>query len=324
MHVALLALILFFFVLLPVNRRWAINYARVAVLSVIAIVMLLPFAWLAAAAFKDATVLNQYTLLPPLNQWVGRHALVDGEVIPADEAPQAESFTTINTDNFEELFKDRDTPQGTITFWRFIVNSLFLASATTIVSLVFSSMGGYALAKYRFPGQGAILTFMLASLTIPGVVLLAPNYQIIDSLGWMDTYWALIIPVSASAFGIFLFRQALLGVPDDLVEAGRIDGCGEFRIYLQLAMPLVRPMTGAFCLITFLAAWNSFLQPNIFLHTQSKLTLPVVLNQYIGVYTQQYGVFLAGTLIAIIPPAVLFLALQKEFIAGLTSGAVKQ
>lgn len=128
----------------------------------------------------------------------------------------------------------------------------------------------------------------------------------------------------AKVINEYVLRQALVGVPTDLVEAGRIDGCGEFRIYLQLAMPLVRPMTGAFCLITFLATWNSFLQPNIFLQTQSKLTLPVVLNQYIGEYSQQFGVFLAGTLIAIIPPAVLFLALQREFIAGLTSGAVKQ
>jgi len=165
---------------------------------------------------------------------------------------------------------------------------------------------------------------MLASMTIPGVVLLAPNFEIIWRLGWMDTYKALLVPGCVSVFGIFLFRQAMLSVPDDLIEAGRIDGCGEFRIYLTLVMPLVRPMTGAFCLISFLGAWNSFLTPNIYLQTQHKLTLPVVLNQYIGVYNQQYGVFLAGTLLAIIPPAILFLALQREFITGLTSGALKQ
>src|SRR5262249_331887 len=126
-----------------------------------------------------------------------------------------------------------------------------------------------------------------------------------------------------SVFGIFLFRQAMLGVPNDLIEAGRIDGCGEFRIYLNLIMPLVRPMTGAFCLVTFLGTWNSFLAPNIFLQTQRKLTLPVVLNQFIGQYAQHYGIFLAGTLLAIIPPAILFFSLQKEFISGLASGAVK-
>jgi ABC-type glycerol-3-phosphate transport system permease component len=211
-----------------------------------------------------------------------------------------------------------------VSFWRYVLNSLFLAGAGTFISLVFSSMGGYALAKYRFRGRGLVLTFMLASLTIPAVALLAPNFEVVWRLGWMDTYRALLVPSAVTVFGIFLFRQAILRVPDDLIEAGRIDGCGEFRIYLTLVMPLVRPMTGAFCLITFLAAWNSFLGPNIFLQSQSKLTLPVVLNQYIVVYRQQYGVFLAGTLLAIVPPAVLFLLLQREFISGLTSGAVKQ
>ncbi len=140
----------------------------------------------------------------------------------------------------------------------------------------------------------------------------------------MDTYKALIIPGAVSAFGIFLFRQAMFNVPNELLEAARIDGCSEFRIYLTLVMPLVRPMSGAFCLISFMGAWNAFLGPNIFLTSQAKLTLPVVLNQYMGTYVEHYGIFLAGTLIAMIPPAILFFSLQKEFISGLTSGAVKQ
>jgi ABC-type glycerol-3-phosphate transport system permease component len=185
-------------------------------------------------------------------------------------------------------------------------------------------MGGYALAKYRFAGRGPLLVFMLASVTIPGVVLIAPNFQIIYSLGWMDTYLALLVPGCVSVFGIFLFRQAMQSVPDELIEAGRIDGCGEFRIYFSLVMPLVRPMTAAYCLIGFLGAWNSFLAPNVFLQSQQMLPLPVVLNQYIGEYSQQYGVFLAGTLLAIVPPGVMFFALQREFVGGLTSGALKQ
>jgi ABC-type glycerol-3-phosphate transport system permease component len=161
-------------------------------------------------------------------------------------------------------------------------------------------------------------------MAIPAVVLLAPTFEVIWRFGWMDTFRALLIPGAVSVFGIFLFRQAILRVPDDLIEAGRIDGCGEFRIYMTLVMPLVRPMTGAYCLISFLAAWNAFIAPNIFLQSQRNLTLPVVLNQFITVYEQQYGVFLAGTLLAIVLPAVLFLSLQREFISGLTSGAVKQ
>jgi ABC-type glycerol-3-phosphate transport system permease component len=255
------------------------------------------------AAFKDPAALNEYTFLPP---------------------PVKVSAETVNLKNFDTLLSAKSTVQGPVSFWRYVANSLFLASAGTFITLVFSSMGGYALAKYRFAGRGALVTLMLASMTIPGVVLLAPAFEVIWRLGWMDTYKALLVPGCVSAFGIFLFRQAIMGVPNDLIEAGRIDGCGEFRIYLMLVMPLVRPMTGAFCLISFLGAWNAFLGPNVFLQSQQKLTLPVVLNQYIGEYSQQYGVFLAGTLLAIVPPAVLFLSLQREFISGLTTGAVKQ
>jgi ABC-type glycerol-3-phosphate transport system permease component len=247
--------------------------------------------------------LNEYSFLPPLSKI---------------------STETINLTNLRKLLTPADSVEGPISFWRYVGNSLLLASTITFCSLVFSSMAGYALAKYQFTGRGAAMTFMLASLTVPAVVMLAPNFEVIYRLGWMDTYKALVVPAAVSVFGIFLFRQAMLGVPDDLIEAGRIDGCGEFRIYLTLIMPLVRPVTAAFCLITFLAAWNAFLGPNIYLQSQSKVTLPVVLNQYVGTYKQQYGVFLAGTLVAIIPPAVLFFALQREFISGLTSGAVKQ
>jgi ABC-type glycerol-3-phosphate transport system permease component len=303
LQLILLALLAVFIVLLLFARRAAIAYGRFTLLAFVAAIILLPFFWLLCSAFKDKEVLNQYTFLPPVSEI---------------------SSSTINFDNFRTLFATQQTVQGPVTFWRYIANSLFLASTGTIVSLVLSSMGGYALAKYRFRGRGAVLTFMLASLTIPPVVLLAPNFEVIWRLGWMDSYKALLVPGAVSVFGIFLFRQALLSVPDDLIEAGRIDGCGEFRIYLTLAMPLVRPMTGAYCLISFLGMWNSFLPPNVYLQSQSKLPLPVVLNQFIGTYTQQYGVFLAGTLIAIIPPAILFLALQREFISGLTSGAVKQ
>ncbi len=303
LQLTLLCLACAFVLLLPLSRRIASAYARYTVLTLVGIVMLLPFAWLIAAAFKDPAVLNQYMLLPP---------------------PDEISSETVNLKNFSELLSEKQTVQGPVNFWRYVANSLFLSSTATLLTVVFSSMGGYALAKYQFRGRGPLMAFMLASMTIPGVVLLAPNFEIIWRLGWMDTYRALLIPGCVSVFGVFLYRQAMLSVPDELIEAGRIDGCSEFRIYLTLVMPLVRPMTAAYCLISFLGSWNSFLAPNIFLQTQRKLPLPVILNQYIGEYTQQYGVFLAGTLLAIIPPAILFLILQREFISGLTSGAVKQ
>lgn len=299
----LLAALLVFLAILPFNRTAAFRYARFAVLSAVAIVMLAPFAWLLCSAFKDPAVLNDYTFLPPLSKI----------------SPQ-----TLNLSNFRTLLADKDTVEGPFSFWRYAGNSVFLACATTILSLIFSSMAGYALAKYRFPGRTPVMTFMLASMALPAVVLLAPSFEVVWRIGWLDSYKGLIVPASVSVFGIFLFRQSMLSIPDDLLEAGRIDGCSEFRIYLTLIMPLVRPVTAAFCLMTFLAAWNAFLVPNVFLQSPTKSTLPIVLNQYIGVYRQQYGVFLAGTLLAILPPAALFLTLQREFISGLTSGAVKQ
>jgi ABC-type glycerol-3-phosphate transport system permease component len=192
-----------------------------------------------------------------------------------------------------------------------------------MLQLLFCSAAGYALAKYEFRGKQALMGFMLASMMIPGVLLFAPVYEMMVKLGLVDTFSGLLLPGIASAYGIFLFRQACLSVPKEMIDAGRIDGCSEFRIYLTLVMPLVRPMSAAFCLVTFLGTWNSFFGPSIFLHTQANMTLPVILNRYIGVYINQYGVFLAGTLLAIIPPAILFFALEKEFISGLTSGAVK-
>ena len=303
LRLLLLILAAIFVVLLPMSRRLAMSYLRFIVLAVVGTVMLLPFVWLICAAFKDKDVLQQYTFMPPVSEI---------------------SSKTVNLGNFRTLFEDKATVQGPVPFLRYVANSLVLACAGTTLSLIFSSMAGFALAKYRFRGRGPVLTFMLASMTIPGVALLAPSFEVIWRIGWMNTYWALLIPTAVSVFGIFLFRQAILGVPDDLLEAGRMDGCSEFRIYLQLVMPLVRPMTGAFCLVSFLGAWNAFLTPNVYLQSQSMLPLPVVLNQYIGEYSQQYGVFLAGTLLAIVPPAVLFFALQKEFISGLTTGALKQ
>lgn len=333
LHVLILIVVGFALPLFALSRKLGWSYVRIAALLGVSVVMLLPFVWLLCAAFKDRSVMNEYTFLPPVSTWVGdqvrqdvngKPAFVSVDSLAGDPKPEEIIPGTINLRNYAELFAPKETAQGPVTFWRYIVNSLFLACAGTVMSLFFCSLGGYALAKYRFRGRTVLLTFMLASLMVPGVVFLIPNWEIIWRMGWMDSYKGLLIPGAVGVFGMFLFRQAMLDIPTDLIEAGRIDGCGEFRIYFSLVMPLVRPMIGAFCLISFLGAWNSFIGPSMYLQTQYKLTLPVVLNQYIGVFLQQYGVFLAGTLLAIIPPAVLFFALQREFISGLQSGALKQ
>lgn len=305
LHLVLVLLAVVFAVLYatnPKNPKLALSYLRVVLLLIASLMVLAPFAWLVCAAFKDKTVLNEFLFAPPPSKW---------------------SSATVNLSNFRELFAGKSTVQGPVHFWEYVLNSLVLASVSTVLQLFFASLAGFALAKYEFRGKRALMAFMLGSMMIPPVLLLAPVYQMIVDMGLVDTYTGLVLPGVVSAFGIFLFRQAIVSIPDELLDAGRIDGCGEFRIYMTLVMPLVRPMAAAFCLFAFLASWNSYLGPNVFLHSKFKLTLPVILNLYVGQYQNQYGVFLAGTLVALIPPAILFFALQKEFVAGLTSGAVK-
>jgi len=286
----------------PKQPRLAFTYLRWVTMAFASVIVLSPFLWLVAAAFKDKAVLNDYVFFPPLSEW---------------------SSKTMNLDNFRRLFAGDQAIHGKVYFWEYALNSAFVATANTILQLVFCSLAGFAFAKYQFKGKQGIMLFMLGSMMVPGVLLFAPVYQMMVNLGFVDTFQGLILPSIVSAYGIFLFRQAILSVPNEMLDAGRIDGCGELRLYFQLVMPLVRPMAAAFCLITFLGQWNSFFGPSIFLQSQDKLTLPVVLNQYLGVYRSEYGVFLAGTLLAIVPPAILFFTLEKEFVSGLTAGAVK-
>lgn len=285
----------------PKNPKPAFTYLRWVTLTFTSILVLSPFLWLVAAAFKDKDALNDYIFFPPLSDW----------------------STKMNLGNFRRLFEGDQAVHGKVYFWQYVLNSAFVATANTMLQIVFCSLAGFAFAKYRFKGKNALMLFMLGSMMIPGVLLFAPVYQMMVNLGLVDTFQGLILPSIVSAYGIFLFRQAILSVPTEMLDAGRIDGCGELRLYYTLVMPLVRPMAAAFCLVTFLGQWNSFFGPSIFLQSQDKLTLPVVLNQYIGLYRSEYGVFLAGTLLAIVPPAILFFTLEKEFVSGLTAGAVK-
>ena len=266
------------------------------VLIVCAALTLTPLIWLVAASIKTPDDLFHYTFFAP-------HATLK---------------------NFADLFQI-GTPeaQKNVPFLRSLVNSVFVACTTVVVQLFFSSLAGFALAKYEFAGKKPLMLMMLATMLIPGQVLMSPLYELLYRLGLVDTYPGLIIPGAVSVFGIFLFRQSILQVPDELLQAARIDGCSEFRIYRDIVMPVSRPMIGAFCLISFMGAWNNFLWPQIILHSNYRFTLPLALNALVSVYAQQYGIFLAGTLLAIVPVIVLFLLLQKEFVAGLTAGAVK-
>lgn len=304
MRTAWLALAALLVVAAIVSRRAPPQLRRLAswvVIGAALIVVTSPFLWLVAAAFKERSAFAEYVFFPPLSQW-GK---------------------TMTLDNFRQLLAGDTSAQGTVPFWRYVVNSIFVTSASTIVQLVTSALGGYALAVFKFRGRGLMLALVVGSFLVPGMLLVAPLYEMSVDLGLIDTYTGLVLPGAISTYGMFLFRQAFLGIPAELIEAGRVDGCGEFQIFWRLVLPLVRPVSAAFCLVAFLGSWNAYLGPNVLLHSQHKLTMPIVLSLYVAQHYNQFGVFLAGTLLAIVPPALLFFVLQREFVQGLTSGAVK-
>ncbi|HBS29603.1 MAG TPA: hypothetical protein DEB06_09185 [Phycisphaerales bacterium] len=280
-----------------VGRR-AGSVAVHGVLAVTAGVTLVPFVWMACAALK--TNEDFFTSL----------------FLPVDEGGGI-AWGRLTLGHFVRLF----TEHG---FALAMLNSVFLSSTTAVVGTLTAAMAGYALALFRFPGQGLVTAAVVGVLVVPGTVLLAPSYQLLFHLSLLDTFAGLILPAAAPAFGVYLFRQAARSsVPHELLEAARIDGAGELRIFFEVALPLLRPMVGAFLLITFLGTWNNFIGPQIVLQNPERFPLAVAVSQLRGVYYQDYGLQMAGTLVSVVPVLVLFLLLQKEFIAGLTSGAVK-
>ena len=264
-------------------------------LALLAFLNMAPLLWLICAAFKQPHDTFTYIFLP----W--RH------------------LDRLTLANFSELLARQP-------FMNWLVNSLFLASVYTVTVVLLSSLCGFALAKYRFRGRGPLMALMLVVMLLPSQVLLGSLYELMGKLGWLDSYLAIIVPGAVSIFGAFLFRQAMLNVPDELLHSARLDGCGELRLWWEIALPLVRPTTGAFTLMSFLASWSGFLWPQIVLQSESKYTIPLGLNNLVGQqeYQGQYGLLAAGTLMGLIPVVILFFAVQKDFLAGLASGAVKE
>lgn len=268
-------------------------------LVVLAIVVGTPLVWLAISALKSNEDFLRFTFLP----------LGDGFLGVA--------WNHLTLDHFRRLFT-------TLGFARHLLNSIFLSSVTSLLATAFAAMGGYALARYDFRGKTAATVLVLAMIIIPPQLLIAPQYQLLFRMNLLDTFTGLILPAVAPAFGVFLFRQAALtSVPAQLMEAARIDGCGELRFFFIVALPMMRPMVGAFMLITFLATWNNFISPQVILQSPEKFPLSVAVAQLQGVYYQEYALLMAATLLSVAPVLVLFIILQKEFISGLTAGAIK-
>ncbi|BDT69582.1 hypothetical protein os1_37730 [Comamonadaceae bacterium OS-1] len=211
-----------------------------------------------------------------------------------------------------------------IPFWRSLGWSLYVALASTALTLVFCSMGGYAFAMFEFRFKKQLFTLVLGTMLLPSFLGMIPTFMIMDAFGWIDQPRALYIPGAASAFGIFMMRQFVLSsIPKDLIEAARMDGCGELGIYWRIVMPLLAPAMGTLGLITFIASWNNFIGPLIVMRSPEMYTLPLALRSMQSPVNTEWGAVMAGSAIATLPLLVLFAIASRRLIDGLTAGAVK-
>jgi multiple sugar transport system permease protein len=256
-----------------------------------AVLTLLPLWWMVAASFMPSGEANSF----PPRLWPSRPTLA----------------------HYGDLF-------ARLNLARYAVNSAIVAVATTIISVVLNSMAGYAFAKLRFTGRDRIFRLLVAALVIPGQVGMVPLFLLLKQLGLINTYLGVIVPGMASIYGIFLVRQYAQSIPDSLLDAARVDGAGELRIYWELVLPSIRPILVTLGLFTFMGAWNDFLWPLVVLADGDLYTLPVALANLVGEHVQDTELMMAGAVVTVLPVVVIFIALQRFYIAGVMAGSVKE
>ena len=255
-----------------------------------AAVALLPMVWMVSASVMPPGAANTY---------------------PPRLFPESVTF-----EHYEALFTR-------LNLGRYLLNSTFVALVVTAVSLFINSMAGYAFAKLRFRGRDRIFRLLAMGLVIPVQVAMLPLFLLMRELGLINTYWGVIIPGMASIFGIFLVRQYAFSVPDDLLDAARVDGAGEFRIYLSVVLPVIRPILATLAIWTFLSTWNDFMWPLIVLSDDAMFTLPVALANLSGERVLDTELMMAGAVLTVLPVMLVFLVLQRYYVEGVTLGSVK-
>lgn len=268
-----------------------VRAALYLVLLVGLVATLLPFVWMFLGSVKTEAELRQR----PPTWW-------------------PETFTL---DNFAGWFT-------TLNIQTYFANSVIVAGATVLGTMLFCSMVGYALAKLDFPGKKMLFVLVMITLMVPGVVTFVPLFVLVSKLGLVSSYPALILPFLAAPIGVFLMRQFMQEIPDELIEAARIDGAGELRIFARIVLPLCGPALATLAILTFLGSWNNFLWPLVVAQSQDMYTLPVALSLYsTGLNSTNYGILLAGSVLVITPVLLLFVFLQRYFIRGITTTGIK-
>ncbi len=265
---------------------WLVNCALVA----LSLVSLAPLLWMLSVSFMPSGQASHFP--PPL--------------LP----------TGATLENYHELFAR--TGMG-----RNFANSLLVSGAITLGSLLINTMAGYAFAKLRFRGRERIFQVLLAALVIPAQVAMLPLFLLMKQLHLVNSFGGVIVPALATVFGIFLVRQCARSIPDELLEAARIDGAGELRIFFQIVLPMLKPVLVTLTIFTFMAAWNDFMWPLIVLTDQQHYTLPVALATLSREHIQDVEMMMAGAVVTVIPVLALFLLLQRYYIQGLLLGSVK-
>lgn len=259
-------------------------------LAVIAVLTLMPLLWMLSASLMAPGEASRFP--PPL-------------------LPQAPTLA-----NYRELF-------ATVGIGRQFANSLLMASGATVLSLTFNVAAGYAFAKLRFVGRERLFRTLLGALVIPAQVTMMPLFLMLERLGLVNTLPGVLVPWLASVFGIFLVRQYALSIPDELLEAARIDGASEWRTFLDVVLPLLTPVLITLALLSFLGAWNDFMWPLIVLSDRDLQTLPVTLAGLSREHVSDTELMMAGAVVTVLPVLVLFLALQRYYMQGLLMGSVK-
>lgn len=273
-------------------RRLALQLLLWAGLLVLSVVMLAPLAWMIGGAMKS----NGEVMAIPI-QWL------PSEIRLAQ--------------NYRDMI-------GHIPYTRYYLNSVIVAVVATSGSVFFSALIGYGLAKFEFPGKRYFFGFIMATMMVPSQLTLIGLYVVVKNLGWLNTYHGLIVPEMLTAFGIFLMRQSMLVIPDELIDAARIDGSGEFRIFTAIVLPLVKPALATLAILAGTAHWDSFLWPLIVISDKRLYTLPVGLRFFLSDYGSYYNELMLGSLLALLPVLAMFLLFQRQFIRGVINSGLKQ
>ena len=222
----------------------------------------------------------------------------------------------LTLENYRQLF-------GSVGMGRYLLNSLLVAVLASALSVVFNVMAGYAFAKLRFRGRDTLFRALLGALVIPGQVAMLPLFLMLKEMGLVNSYAGALVPMLASVFGIFLVRQFARGIPDDLLEAARIDGAGEWRIFVTIVVPMLAPVIATLAIFSFLGSWNDFMWPLIVLTDDSLHTLPIALAGLAREHVQDGELMMAGSVVTVLPVLLLFVVLQRHYMAGLMAGSVK-